>query len=178
MRHLPKILCLLTLGLLLLTALQGHFHIITVRPLKGVYVGTEKPQFTPSAFLSGEWQQTADRYLKEHHGFREPAIRLYNQYLWTAYHRSTNPNSVVVGQDNYLFDPQFVNEYYTGCYDYFFSDTIPDYEKTQVFYRRISRLAKLQDILDEEGTHLFLALLPGKERIYPNLWNDAPPKKD
>ncbi len=172
MRHLPKILCLLTLGLLLLTALQGHFHIITVRPLKGVYVGTEKPQFTPSAFLSGEWQQTADRYLKEHHGFREPAIRLYNQYLWTAYHRSTNPNSVVVGQDNYLFDPQFVNEYYTGCYDYFFSDTIPDYEKTQVFYRRISRLAKLQDILDEEGTHLFLALLPGKERIYPQYLPD------
>ena len=123
MRNMPKILCLVTLGLLLLTILQGATSFIKVKPLKGVYVGAGKPQFTPATFLSGEWQKATDQYLKEHHGFREPAIRLYNQYLWSAYHRSTNPGAVVVGEDNYLFEPWFVDEYYTGCLHHYHSTT-------------------------------------------------------
>ena len=172
MRNTPKILCLVTLGLLLLTILQGATSFIKVKPLKGVYVGAGKPQFTPAAFLSGEWQKATDQYLKEHHGFREPAIRLYNQYLWSAYHRSTNPGAVVVGKDNYLFEPWFVDEYYTGCLHHYHPDSIPDYEKPNIFYRRMNRLAKLQAILEEQGVHLFLALLPGKERIYPQYLPD------
>ena len=172
MRNTPKILCLVTLGLLLLTILQGATSFIKIKPLKGVYVGAGKPQFTPAAFLSGEWQKATDQYLKEHHGFREPAIRLYNQYLWSAYHRSTNPGAVVVGGDNYLFEPWFVDEYYTGCFHHYHPDSIPDYEKPNIFYRRMSRVAKLQAILEEQGVHLFLALLPGKERIYPQYLPD------
>jgi len=172
MRNTPKILCLVILGLLLLAILQGATSFIKVKPLKGVYVGAEKPQLTPAAFLSGEWQKATDQYIKDHHGFREPAIRLYNQYLWTAYHRSTNPGSVIIGRHNYLYEPWFVDEYYTGCYHHFYPDSIPDYEKPYTFYRRLSRLAKLQAILEEQGTHLFLALLPGKERIYPQYLPD------
>ena len=174
MRNTPKILCLVTMTLFLLTILQGATHFIKVKPLKGAYVSAEKPQFAFTAFVTGDWQQQVDRYIKDHHGFREPAIRLYNQYLWTAYHRSTNPGSVVIGKDNYLFEPWFVDEYYTGCYNHFYPDSlgIPDYEKGYVFYNRMSRLAKLQAILEEQGVHLFLALLPGKERIYPQYLPD------
>ena len=169
MKNTPKILCLVTLTLFLLTILQGATHFIKVKPLKGAYVSTEKPQFAFKSLMTGDWQHQVDRYIKDHHGFREPAIRLYNQYLWTAYHRSTNPGSVVIGKDNYLFEPWFVDEYYTGCFNHFYPDSlgIPDYEKGYVFERRMSRLAKLQAILEEQGVHLFLALLPGKERIYP-----------
>ena len=172
MRNTPKILCLATLGLLLLTLLQGTVRLIPVKPLYGVNIGTDKPAFTAEAFLSGQWQKATDQYLKEHHGFREPAIRLYNQYLWTAYHRSTNPGSVVIGQQDYLFEPWFVDEYYTGCFQHYYPDSIPDYEKPNVFERRMSRLAKLQAILEEQGVHLFVALLPGKERIYPQYLPD------
>ena len=133
MRNTPKILCLATLGLLLLTLLQGTVRLIPVKPLYGVNIGTDKPAFTAEAFLSGQWQKATDQYLKEHHGFREPAIRLYNQYLWTAYHRSTNPGSVVIGQQDYLFEPWFVDEYYTGCFQHYYPDSIPDYEKPNVF---------------------------------------------
>ena len=174
MNKIPKILCLVTLTLFLLTILQGATHLIKVKPLKGAYVSAEKPQFAFKDFLVGDWQHKVDSYIKDHHGFREPAIRLYNQYLWTAYHRSTNPGSVVVGKDNYLFEPWFVDEYYNGCFNHFYPDslTIPDYEKGYLFYNRMSRLAKLQAILEEEGVHLFLALLPGKERIYPQYLPD------
>ena len=167
MRNTPKILCLVTMTLFLLTILQGATHLVKVKPLKGAYVSMEKPQFAFKNFIIGDWQHQVDSYIKDHHGFREPAIRLYNQYLWTAYHRSTNPGSVVIGEHDYLFEPWFVDEYYTGCFDHFYPDSIPVYERSRIFECRMSRLAKLQAILEEEGVHLFLALLPGKERIYP-----------
>ena len=65
-----------------------------------------------------------------------------------------------------------MTEHYTGCFHHYYPDSIPDYEKPNIFYRRMSRLAKLQAILEEQGVHLFLALLPGKERIYPQYLPD------
>ena len=168
MRHIPKILCLVTMTLFLLIILQGATQYFKFEPLKGVYVSAEKPHFSFNDFKDGKWQSRMEGYIKDHLGFREPAIRLYNQYLWSVYHRSTNPNAVEVGKDNYLFEPWFVDEYYIGCFNHFYPDSmgIPDYEKGYVFERRMSRLAKLQAILEEQGVHLFLALLPGKELIY------------
>ena len=174
MRHIPKTLCLVTMTLILLIVLQGATQYFEFEPLKGVYISAEKPHFTFDDFVSGKWQRRMEGYVKDHQGFREPAIRRYNQYLWSLYHRSTNPNSVVVGKDNYLFEPWFVDEYYTGCYHHFYPDSlgIPDHAKGQVFLNRMSRLAKLQAILEEQGVHLFLAILPGKERIYPQYLPD------
>lgn len=151
----------------MLVALQGATHFLKLRPLAGAYTAVERPKFSPEAFLSGTWQHEVDRYLKDHHGFREPAIRLYNQYLWTAYHSSTNRGSVVIGKDDYLFEPYFVDEYYTGCFRHFYPDSSAYPNPDEVFAKRMSRLSKLQAILEEQGVHLFLALLPGKERIYP-----------
>lgn len=158
--------------LFLLAILQGATHFIPIKQLKGSYVSAEKPKLTMEGFVSGSYQSGLDQYIKEHHGWREWSIRMYNQYLWTAYHRSTNPGSVCLGQENYLFEPWFVDEYYTDCFDHFYSDSIPDNEREQVFHKRMSRLGKLQAILEEQGVHLFLAMLPGKERIYPQYLPD------
>ena len=176
MRHIPKILCLATMMLFLLPVVQKVKPFVQVQPLKGVYVHTEKPQFTFSSFVKGEWQKNADRYIKEHFGFHEHFIRLYNQCLWAIWHRPADPSPVLVGKNDYLFEPSFVNEYYTGCFNEFYPDSIPLCERPQIFRRRMSRLAKLQAILEEQGTHLFLALLPGKERIYPQYLPNPRPR--
>ena len=176
MRHIPKILCLATMMLFLLPVVQKVKPFVKVQPLKGVYVHTEKPQFSFSSFVKGEWQKNADRYIKEHFGFHEHFIRLYNQCLWTIWHRPADPSPVLVGKNDYLFEPSFVNEYYTGCFNEFYPDSIPLCERPQIFRRRMSRLAKLQAILEEQGTHLFLALLPGKERIYPQYLPNPRPR--
>ena len=176
MRHIPKILCLATMMLFLLPVVQKVKPFVQVQPLKGVYVHTEKPQLTFSSFVKGEWQKNADRYIKEHFGFHEHFIRLYNQCFWTIWHRPADPSPVLVGKNDYLFEPSFVNEYYTGCFNEFYPDSIPLCERPQIFRRRMSRLAKLQAILEEQGTHLFLALLPGKERIYPQYLPNPRPR--
>ena len=176
MRHIPKILCLATMMLFLLPVVQKVKPFVEVQPLKGVYVHTEKPQFSFSSFVKGEWQKNADRYAKEHFGFHEHFIRLYNQCLWAIWHRPADPSPVLVGKNDYLFEPSFVNEYYTGCFNEFYPDSIPLCERPQIFRRRMSRLAKLQAILEEQGVHLFLALLPGKERIYPQYLPNPRPR--
>ena len=176
MRHIPKILCLATMMLFLLPVVQKVRPFVEVQPLKGVYVHTEKPQFSFSSFVKGEWQKNADRYIKEHFGFHEHFIRLYNQCFWTIWHRPADPSPVLVGKNDYLFEPSFVNEYYTGCFNEFYPDSIPLCERPQIFRRRMSRLAKLQSILEEQGVHLFLALLPGKERIYPQYLPNPRPR--
>ena len=176
MRHIPKILCLATMMLFLLPVVQKVKPFVQVQPLKGVYVHTEKPQFSFSTFVKGEWQKNADRYIKEHFGFHEHFIRLYNQCLWAVWHRPADPSPVLVGKNDYLFEPSFVNEYYTGCFNEFYPDSIPLCERPQIFRRRMSRLAKLQAILEEQGVHLFLALLPGKERIYPQYLPNPRPR--
>ena len=176
MRHIPKILCLATMMLFLLPVVQKVKPFVEVQPLKGVYVHTEKPQLTFSSFVKGEWQKNADRYIKEHFGFHEHFIRLYNQCLWAIWHRPADPSPVLVGKNDYLFEPSFVNEYYTGCFNEFYPDSIPLCERPQIFRRRMSRLAKLQAILEEQGVHLFLALLPGKERIYPQYLPNPRPR--
>ena len=176
MRHIPKILCLATMMLFLLPVVQKVKPFVEVQPLKGVYVHAEKPQFSFSSFVKGEWQKNADRYIKEHFGFHEHFIRLYNQCLWAVWHRPADPSPVLVGKDDYLFEPSFVNEYYTGCFNEFYPDSIPLCERPQIFRRRMSRLAKLQAILEEQGTHLFLALLPGKELIYPQYLPNPRPR--
>ncbi len=167
MDRIPKILCLTTMALFLLAILQGATHFLPVRQLKGAYLGAERPRLTVADFVSGSYQHGLDQYVKEHHGWREWSVRMYNQYLWTAYHRSTNPNSVCLGQENYLFEPWSVDEYYTGCFSHFYPDSIPESEREQIFLRRMSRLGKVQAILEEQGVHLFLVLLPGKEWICP-----------
>lgn len=152
------------MALLLLMMLQGATGIIPVRHLAGAYVGEERPRLSWAGFVSGEWQSQCDRYAKEHHGFREGAIRLHNQYLWTCYHRTPNYGSVLIGRNDYLFEPFFVDDYYEGCM-YQYADS-PD-EMMDIFRRTASRLAKVQEILEQQGTHLFVACLPGKDRIYP-----------
>ena len=59
MRHIPKILCLVTLTLFLLIILQGATQHFEFEPLKGVYVSEEKPRFAFGDFVSGEWQGRA-----------------------------------------------------------------------------------------------------------------------
>lgn len=166
MNKLPKILCLTTLGLLLLAMLQGATDWPKLRPLRGAYVSAEWPRCSLDSLLSGEWQRGVDAYVKEHHGFRPWGIRTYNQYIWSAYHRSPNPGCVEVGKNDYLFEPFFVDEYYTGCSHHYYPS-----EQTALtrFQRTSERLAKVQQILEEQGVHLFVALLPGKERIYPQM---------
>ena len=61
--------------------------------------------------MDGNWQGQMDKYAKYNFGFREPAIRLYNQYIWSCYHKPLN-QGIIPGRNNYLYERYFVEDHY------------------------------------------------------------------
>lgn len=163
MRNIPKILCIATLGLLALLLAQGWWHIIPMRELKGVSFGYQLPKPSLSSVVDGSWQAGVEKYANDHFGFREPAIRLYNQYVWSCYHQSMN-KGVLLGRNGYLYERYFVEDHYESRM-YKYTDD-PEVLKEK-FRLEAVRLAKLQTLLKERGTTLFVAILPGKDMLYP-----------
>ena len=83
------ILCLLTLVVFLLIFIQRQWHPFKTTPLNGV----------------GE-----EVHFPDDIGFREPLIRVYNQYLWDCHHQ-TNVESILVGKQHYLYNTDFVDDF-------------------------------------------------------------------
>lgn len=161
--RIPKILCLVTLAALLLMMAQGWWHFIPMRSLKGASTMPECPRPTFATVTDGSWQSQMEKYATLNFGFREPAIRLYNQYVWSCYHHTHN-KGIVPGRDGYLYERYFVEDHYESrMYKY----TTDPQELLDKFDREARRLALLQTLLREQGTTLFVAVLPGKDMLYP-----------
>lgn len=159
----PKILCLVTLAALLLMMAQGWWHFIPMRSLKGVSTMPDCPHVTLRDFADGSWQAQMEKYATFNFGFREPAIRLYNQYVWSCYHKTLN-KGIVPGRDGYLYERYFVEDYYESrMYKY----TENPQELLDKFDLEARRLARLQALLKERGKTLFVAIMPGKDVLYP-----------
>lgn len=158
-----KILFIITMVLMFLPMLQQFTGLINFKPLKGVTEEVPKPILSFDNYRSGKFQSQAEKYLSDNFGFRQPFIRLYNQYIWSFYHK-TNVNTVILGKENWLYEDYFINDY-TGKRSLKYVNT---YEELKDQMRKTAvRLRKLQEILDEQGKHFFVFVEPGKNRVYP-----------
>ena len=163
MRNVPKILTIATMLMLLLTMAQGLWHFVPVKSLTGVSYDCEMPKLTMRTYVDGSWQAEMDRYARRSFGFREYSIRLYNQYVWSCYRHTTN-KGVVPGRKGYIYERYFVEDYYESRMYKYTDDPAVLLEK---FECEAARLGKLQSLLKEYGTTLFVAVLPGKDVLYP-----------
>ena len=73
----------LLLAFLILPMIQEHYNIFREKPLKGVTLSTEFPEFSMESYSQSKYQSQLEKYVSENFGFREFVIRLYNQYLWS-----------------------------------------------------------------------------------------------
>ena len=163
MHKIHRILCLVSMTALLLAMAQGIWHFVPMRGLRGIWVMEEVPRFTVRDFRDGKWQPQMEKYLKGHFGFHEAAIRLYNQYVYTCYNRTTN-KGLIIGRDGYLYERYFVEDHYESrMYKY----TEHPQELLDMFDLEARRLALLQQQLAERGTTLFVVIPPGKDILYP-----------
>lgn len=159
------ILFALTALLLFASALQQATGLFHCKALNGVTEETPKPKPSFSSFLDGSLQDSTEAYLKQNYGFREPLTRLHNQTRWALfrYAQVEEDGRIVITPDNWLFESGTVEEYYQSRV-YF--DGIDYSEKLyKDFEAEAQRLLQLQQLLEPYGTHLFVALLPGKEQI-------------
>ena len=146
-----------------LPMLQGRFHWFSMKPLNGVTETMEKPAFKLEAYRSGAYAKEAEAYTSQHFGFREPIIRLYNQYLWNCYHK-TYAHDVVAGKEGWLFYPQSVRDYYGQELLRWHASTD---EARQKFDREVKYMNWSRSILKENGVELLVFMAPEKGFLYP-----------
>ena len=166
MRKKPKydlVLFILLMVLGFIPMLQSRFQLFPMNPLNGVTVEIEKPKFDLDTYRSGAYVKQAEAYTSQHIGFREPIIRLYNQYLWDFY-RKTYAHDVVAGKQNWLYYPQSVRDYYG-------QELLrwhPSTEEAKVkFDKEMKYLNWSRSILKENGVELIVFMAPEKSFLYP-----------
>ena len=158
------ILIALTILMLCAFAIQQGTRLFKFKELNGVTETQTKPELTSESFLQGTFQRDVEAYLKQNCGFREPLTRLYNQILWTffRYAKVVEDKRVIITDDNWMFEPWTVEEYYQSrSYNY----AVDSLEMAQKLEAEAQRILELQQALEPYNTHLFVALLPGKEQF-------------
>ena len=156
------------LMLLFLPMLQTHVLHIPLKPLNGVTIETEKPDFNLESYRSGDYAKQKEAYLGEHFGFREPVIRLYNQYLWDFY-KKTYAHDVVAGKQGWLYTPESVRDYYgTEMKRWQHS---PEAAR-QHFDREVKYMNRVRNILKEYDVELLAFIAPEKSFLYPEYLPD------
>ena len=146
-----------------LPMLQQHLGLFRTKPLNGVTEEKEMPQWTLEAFRDGTFSREAEACLGTHFGFREPIVRLYNQYLWDAYGK-TYAHDVVRGKDGWLFYPQNVDDYY-GTELLKWQPSVETARKN--YDLEVKYLNWTRTILKENGVDLMVFLAPEKGFLYP-----------
>ena len=159
-----NILLIITLVLLVLLFVQSLFHPISLKSLKGFYNPVEKPALTYKNLADGSYQRNFEEYQQYHFGFREWSIRLYNQYLWTCYHKTYN-GWILIGKNDWLYESDFVQDHYESMIYKWFKGDVEG--KAKEFNKKAENLYKLQEILKKYNTHIFVNMIPGKDVIYP-----------
>ncbi len=149
--------------LLFLPMLQAHVLHIPLKPLNGVTEEKEKPQFNLASYRSGDYAKQEEAYLGQHFGFREPVIRLYNQYLWDCY-KKTYAHDVVAGKKGWLYTPESVSDYYGN--ELLRWQPSPE-EARQNFDRDIRYMNRVRAILKENDVELLAFIAPEKSFLYP-----------
>ena len=161
------ILFALTTLLLFAFAIQQQTGLFKFKELNGVVDSSPKPEWTWHNFIDGGLQDSTEAYLQQNFGFREPLTRFYNQTEWALFRYSqvAEDQRIVITDDNWIFEPATVEEYYQGRAYYNGEDFTDNLLKQ--FEAEAQRLLQIQKMLEPYGTHLFVALLPGKEQICP-----------
>ena len=158
------ILFTLTALLLFAFAIQQQTGLFKFKELNGVVESSPRPEWTWHNFIDGGLQDSTEAYLQQNFGFREPLTRFYNQTEWTLFRYSqvAEDQRIVITPDNWIFEPWTVEEYYQSHAYQHAKDSLEMAEKLEY---EAQRLLRLQQQLEPYHTHLFVALLPGKELV-------------
>ena len=163
--HTKTILFSLTAVLLFASMLQHWLNWPRFKALKGVVVEEAKPEFTFRNCCDGSFQQQVEPYLKQHFGFREPLIRLHNQYLWDFYGKTpVTEGQVTFGKDGWMYEPWVVADHYQRQFRNYASDSA---QMAALLTEEAQRVLQLQESLDSYGIKLFVCMVPAKDLICP-----------
>ena len=157
------ILFVLLMVFLFVPIIQEWGGVFPVKPLKGVFEPTPKPALTFDNYKSNTYQTQIEKYTSEHFGLREPVIRLYNQYVWSAFNK-TYCHFIVPGKDGYLYYALAVNEHYGLELPKHYKSNEEAMKDADVELRQMN---KLRHVLKDYGIEFVAFIAPDKPEVYP-----------
>ena len=160
----------LLMAFLFLSLIQQHFHVFKFRQLSGYEEPTAKPAFTLQSYQSGKYQRQLEQYLSENLGFREPIIRMYNQYVFDFYQKTYN-DDVAIEKDGWLYHTDGLKDYF-GWMQNKYHATSESFARNLDLEMR--NLYKVNAILKEYGVDLMVFTLPVKTHVYPQHLKNHP----
>ena len=170
-RRVCTILCLMTLIGFVLVIVQEKWRPFKLKPLAGVTFETECPELTYQNFASGNYQTNIEQYSRENFGFREWHIRLYNQFIYSAFN-TTHCHFIIPGKDGWLFYTEAFNNYY-GMEPI---NKFHSYDRARQWAQKNVRMMnKLRYVLQDYGIEFLCFMAPDKAEIYPEYLPDHEP---
>ena len=143
----------LTMCFLFASGIQRKYKIFKMKPLGGAIEVPEikKPNF--KNYYDFSFQRSVEKNLELTFGFREPLIRVYNQYTWDFYN-SHHTKEVLIGKSDWLYPRWHL--------------LVPKYspELSERFDQQALYFYLLSDILKEYNTQLLVCFIPSKIDIY------------
>ena len=148
---------------LFMPIVQEWTDFIPVKLLKGAFEPTPKPELTFENYCSNTYQAQIEKYVSENFGFREPVIRLYNQYVWSAFNK-TYCHFIVPGKEGYLYYDLAVNEHYG-------TELLKHYNSNEEAMKdadaELRQMNKLRHVLKDYGIEFVAFTAPDKPEVYP-----------
>lgn len=149
-----NIIFYILIALLFVPLAQVNFNFVELKPLRGSYILTEKPDSISQNWFTEKFQKQYDRYFNEQLGFRNILIRFNNQLKFFLF-KKTSTNKVRIGKNGYLFELDYINEFYGWNY-------IGDKE----IKKEVDRIKELQQNLKNNNVLLIPVLNTGKGSFY------------
>ena len=146
--------------ILLFPFLQMCLGMFSGLGLYGDFTFSPDVPFSWAKWWDGSYQQGKASYLNDQGGFRADLVRINNQvdyWLFDLLHC----NSVVMGKNGCLFQPDYINAYYGRDY--------VGYDKARATFGKIKAI---QDTLARLGKTLIVVHSPCKAYYYPSLFPD------
>lgn len=143
--------------------IQQHCSLFTFRKLSGFEAPTPKPKFTLKDYKSGDYQYDLEQYISENIGFREPIIRMYNQYVYDCY-KKTYSREVAIEKDGWFYHNDGLNQYFGRMNEKYKVDNETFAKRLDVEMRC---LRKVREILKEYDVNLMVFTLPTKTYLFP-----------
>lgn len=161
--RLELVLFIVLMAFLFVPIVQEWSGVFPVKLLKGVFEPTQKPELTFENYRSNTYQTQIEKYVSENFGLREPVIRIYNQYLWTAFNK-TYCHFIVPGKKGYLYYDLAVNEHYGN-------ELLKHYKSNEEAMKdadsELRLMNKLRHVLKDYGIEFLAFIAPDKPEVYP-----------
>lgn len=102
MEKLKKYCFIFVLVLLFLPIAQSFFNFHQRKPLEGLSPMTNFPTFRYQDWMSGRYQDLAEKYIRDNFGYRNKLLRIINSIDYSLFNTS-NSKGIVIGKDGHLF---------------------------------------------------------------------------